>query len=81
MSIKTIRTNFSQVSDKLLVNVGSGGASITLEIGQWELMEFARSLLDVADDCLRKLQDRTEEDEQVMYMVRDALDAASAILR
>lgn len=79
MSIKTIRTNFSQFSDELLVKVGSGGASITLEIGQRELREFARSLLDVADDCLRKLQDRTEEDEQAMIMVRDALDAASAI--
>ena len=79
MSIKTIRTNFSQFSDELLVNVESSGASITLEIGQRELREFARSLLDVADDCLRKLQDRTEEDEQVMIIVHDALDAARAI--
>lgn len=52
---------------------------MTLEIGQRELREFALSLLDVADDCLRKLQDRTEEDERAMIMVRDALDAASAI--
>lgn len=79
MSIKTIRTNFSQFSDELLVRVYSGGASITLEIGQRELREFARSLLDVADDCLRKLKDRSPEDDVAIEMVGNALDAASAI--
>ena len=47
--------------------------------GNPELSDDLFRLLDVADDCFRKLQDRTEEDEQAMIMVRDALDAASAI--
>lgn len=79
MGIKTIHTVFSQFSNELRVGVDNGSATIMLEIGQRELREFARSLLDVADDCLRRLQDRTEEDEQAMIMVRDALDAVSAL--
>ena len=79
MKLEIARTTFSQFSDDIVVKAGNGSGSIVSEIGQREMREFVRSLLDVADDCMRKLKDKTPEDEVAQVMVRDALDAASAI--
>ena len=56
MNIATVRTNFSQFSDGLVIHVSDGTARIELDVGASELEAVAMRLIDVADDCLAKLK-------------------------
>lgn len=77
MEIETVRGLFSQFDPGLNVRCSDGNASITSSIGKKELINFARMLLDVADDCITKVND--DRYATVGELINDALHEFSNV--
>ena len=74
MELRTVRRSLGQFSDSLLVGVEFQNGYISYEVTQDELRKFAHMLLDIADDCMRKVKDQSCTDERAAEKIREALD-------
>lgn len=74
MELRTVRTSLGQFSGSLLVGVDFQNGYISYEVTQDELRKFAHMLLDIADDCMRKVKDQSYTDECAAEKIREALD-------
>lgn len=74
MEIRTRNSNFSQFSKDLWLIAEHNETRIDFEVDEKELKQFALMLLDVADDCMRKvdLHDASSAIQNSMDVVRDA---------
>lgn len=61
MKISTVRNAFTQFGSHLDIRVSENGAVLNAGIEKSELAEFALMLMDVADDCLKKLDGGYDE--------------------
>lgn len=71
--LNVVRSTFSQFDDSLWLAFDADGTSVRVDIDQSELLGFALNLMDVADDCLRKLKTDTDE-------IRDVISQAAQLI-
>lgn len=55
MNISIARGNFSQFDTGVEVVTVAGGTTVRESLSKTEILPFVTNLLDVVDDCLRKL--------------------------
>jgi len=62
MNIEHRQSNFAQFSNELWLTAEHDGTRINFDVSQDELLEFARNLIDLSLDCIRKSEVETSED-------------------
>lgn len=75
MEIETVRGSYSQFSSRLDIKFSDGNTTITSPIYENELINFARMLLEVADDCITKVNDIRHNEAR--ELINDALSELS----
>ena len=76
LDIELRNSNLSQFSDDLWMTARSGDTTITFDVEQDEMLEFALMLVDIADDCLRKYKGEAQEAKDLTYHALEALNEA-----
>lgn len=62
MKLEHRQSNFAQFSDELWLTAEHDGTRINFDVSQDELIDFARDLIDLSLDCIRKREVETSED-------------------
>jgi len=75
VKISRRQSNFAQFSDDLWLEAEHDGTTIQFDVCEDELADFAIGLLDIADDCLRKIKQDTGYEEGLLADLMNAIDA------
>lgn len=62
MKLEHRQSNFHQFSDELWLKAEHDGTRIDFDVSQYELLDFARELIGLSIDCIRKSEVETSED-------------------
>jgi hypothetical protein len=75
MHLERVRSVFSQFDTGIQVRCCCDGTTVVADIDERELASFARMLVDLADDCMRKLDD--DKYTEAAKFISEALEALS----
>ncbi len=77
LEIQHQRSNFSQFSDSLWMIAINGDTVIKFDVDQYDMIEFALHLCDIADDCLRAVKTDTNEAQEKLMEAVEAISFAN----